>query len=141
MIERIEGSEHELALILRRSYSAPGISFLTSPESEFQLGYMRRDRGYSIEPHLHCELKREVCSTQEVLYIKRGRVRADFYDNDKSFVASKTLNSGDVILLIAGGHGFEILEDAEIIEVKQGPYAGDGDKIRFAAAPPNTPTD
>ncbi len=34
-------------------------------------------------------------------------------------------------MLSAGGHGFEMLEDAEIIEVQQGPYCGDKDKTRF----------
>ena len=48
-----------------------------------------------------------------------------------SFLESRILNQGDVVLLAYGGHGFEMLEDSEMIEVKQGPYAGDMDKVRF----------
>jgi mannose-6-phosphate isomerase-like protein (cupin superfamily) len=66
-----------------------------------------------------------------VLFIKRGRLRVDFYDNDQKYLESRILQAGDVILLATGGHGFEVLEEIEMIEVKQGPYAGDDDKTRF----------
>ena len=88
--------------------------------------------GKTIEPHVHNAVHREVFYTQEVLFIKRGRLRVDFYDDDRCYLESRILAAGDVILLASGGHGFEVLEDIEMIEVKQGPYAGDGDKTRFA---------
>jgi hypothetical protein len=69
--------------------------------------------------------------TKEVLFIKSGKVRVDFYDDEKKYIESRVLVSGDVILLAFGGHGFEMLEDSEIIEVKQGPYVGEKDKTRF----------
>jgi hypothetical protein len=69
--------------------------------------------------------------TQEVLFVKSGKLRADFYDNDRQYVESRVLEGGDVILLAAGGHGFEVLEEVEMVEVKQGPYTGDQDKTRF----------
>ena len=69
--------------------------------------------------------------TQETLFIRSGKVRVDFYSNDQHYVRSTILVSGDVILLSAGGHGLEILEPSEIIEVKQGPYDADKDKVRF----------
>ena len=68
---------------------------------------------------------------QEVLYIKSGKVRVDFYDNDQVYLESRILFAGDVILLSDGGHGFKMLEPSEIIEVKQGPYCGEMDKVRF----------
>jgi mannose-6-phosphate isomerase-like protein (cupin superfamily) len=74
---------------------------------------------------------REVTITQEVLLIKSGKVRVDFYDDDKNYLESTIVAKGDVILLAGGGHGFEMLEESEIIEVKQGPYAGEKDKVRF----------
>ena len=55
----------------------------------------------------------------------------DFYDDEKNYLESRILESGDVILLAFGGHGFEMIEDSEIIEVKQGPYVGEADKTRF----------
>ena len=66
-----------------------------------------------------------------MLFIKRGKVRVDFYDEDRNYLKSVILDEGDVILLAHGGHVFEMIEETEIIEVKQGPYAGDMDKVRF----------
>ncbi len=93
--------------------------------------YKRQPQGYVIEPHVHNPVQREVSYTKEVLFIKSGKLRVDFYDDHKNYIESKILITGDVILLSTGGHGFEMLEKSEIIEVKQGPYAGDADKTRF----------
>ncbi|WP_254960198.1 MULTISPECIES: hypothetical protein [unclassified Cyanobium] len=92
---------------------------------------MNRPEGYVIPPHVHNPVPREVQYTKEVLFIKSGRVRVDFYDDDQTYLESRVLETGDVILLAYGGHGFEMLEPTEMIEVKQGPYAGDQDKTRF----------
>ena len=63
--------------------------------------------------------------------MRRGKLRVDFYNSQREYVNSNVLEAGDVLLLIAGGHGFEVLEDIEMIEVKQGPYLGEQDKTRF----------
>nr|WP_258560849.1 hypothetical protein [Cylindrospermopsis raciborskii] len=87
--------------------------------------------GKIIQPHVHNPVPREVIYTQEVLFIKRGKLRVDFYNDQQEYLESRVLQTGDVILLITGGHGFEVLEEIEMIEVKQGPYVGDKDKTRF----------
>jgi hypothetical protein len=116
---------------LRTTYKEKGINFFTPNEFSQQLAYMNRPSGYEIQPHVHNAVQREVQFTKEVLFIKSGKVRVDFYDNEKNYLESRILVSGDVILLAFGGHGFEMMEDSEIIEVKQGPYAGEADKTRF----------
>lgn len=131
MIENIKHKETDLALIIRNSYRKDGIEFFTPSHYSQQLGYMNRPKDYVIQPHLHKPVERLVSYTKEVLFIKSGKVRVDFYDENKYFLFSSILNSGDVILLAYGGHGFVMLEDTEIIEVKQGPYSGDQDKERF----------
>ncbi len=131
MIELIEISGRALAVILRTSHREPGINFFTPRDFSQQLGYMNRPRGYVIPPHVHNPVAREVQYTKEVLFIKSGRVRVDFYDDDQTYLESRVLETGDVILLAYGGHGFEMLEPTEMIEVKQGPYAGEHDKTRF----------
>jgi hypothetical protein len=131
MVERIEHNNILLALIIRASYEKEGISFFTPDDFSQQLGYMKREKGYVIEPHVHNPVTREVVWTQEVLYIKTGKVRVDFYDESKVYLESRFLFTGDVILLASGGHGFTMIEESEIIEVKQGPYSGDKDKTRF----------
>lgn len=131
MIERIVNGEQELAVIIRHSFHKEGIEFITPSTYSQQLGYMNRPAGYVIAPHVHNPVPREVQFTKEVLFIKSGKVRVDFYDDDQKYLESRILCQGDVILLAFGGHGFEMLEASEMIEVKQGPYAGDVDKTRF----------
>lgn len=131
MVEEIRCKNTLLAVIVRNDFQEAGIHFFTPDNFSQQLGYMKRPTGYVIQPHVHLPVKREVEYTKEVLFIKKGVVRVDFYDNDKNYLESRKLGAGDVILLAHGGHGFEILEEAIMIEVKQGPYAGTDDKIRF----------
>ena len=130
-IEHIFEEDKLLAIIIRTSFKKEGIDFFTPPDFSQQLGYMNRPKGYKIQPHIHQRIERKIEYTQEVLFMKKGLVRVDFYKNDKTYLNSKLLNTGDVILLSSGGHGFEMLEDSEIIEVKQGPFAGNIDKSRF----------
>lgn len=131
MIDRIEHDGVLLSIIIRADYKKEGISFFTPSDFSQQLGYMNRPKGYVIDPHVHKLVERKVTLTQEVLYIKSGKVLINFYDDHRNYLENRILNAGDVILLAHGGHGFEMLEDAEIIEVKQGPYVGDEDKVRF----------
>lgn len=134
MIKRIFHGDKELALIIRHSFRRDGIEFLTPSTYSQQLGYMNRPEGYVIEPHVHNPVPREVQFTKEVLFIRSGRLRVDFYSDNQEYLESSILEAGDVILLAYGGHGFEMLEQTEIIEVKQGPYAGDADKTRFKSS-------
>lgn len=131
MVDKIQHEGKQLAIIIRRSFTAPGIQFFTPDEYSQQLAFMKHPVGKIIEPHVHNPVQREVVFTQEVLMLKKGRLRVDFYDDNKNYLESRILNAGDIILLAAGGHGFEALEEIEMIEVKQGPYAGDSDKTRF----------
>lgn len=131
MITRITNQGKELALIIRHNFQKEGIEFLTPSTYSQQIGYMNRPAGYVIAPHVHNPVPREVHFTKEVLFIKSGKLRVDFYADDQGYLESTILNAGDVILLAFGGHGFEMMEPTEIIEVKQGPYAGDADKTRF----------
>lgn len=131
MIERVEKNKKIYAIIIRANYSKDGIEFFTPNEFSQQLAYMKRPKGYNISPHLHLNTNKNIQNTQEVLLIRSGKVRVDFYEPDKKYFLSKILTKGDVILLAFGGHGFEILEESEIIEVKQGPYEEAKDKERF----------
>ncbi|MFH0809613.1 MAG: hypothetical protein V2A77_03965 [Pseudomonadota bacterium] len=92
---------------------------------------MKRPAGYSIDPHVHLIADRNIKLTQEVLFVKKGKIRVDLYSNQREFIQSEILSGGEVILLASGGHGFTMLEESEIIEVKQVPYAGDNDKVVF----------
>ena len=133
MLEKIIYNNLTLSIIIRKDYQKQGIEFFTNDEDSQQLGYMNRPKDYVIPPHRHNLVKRDVHLTQEVLFIKSGKVRVDFFDNQQLYIKSTILYPGDVILLSDGGHGFKMLEESEMIEVKQGPYCGEQDKVRFDA--------
>lgn len=131
MIENIEHEGEIIAIVVRADYSTEGIQFVTPENFSQQLAYMNRPAGYKIAPHIHNKVKREVFYTQEVLFVRRGRIKISLFSQDQIYLESRVLEKGDVILLAAGGHGLEMIEDTEIIEVKQGPYLLGKDKTRF----------
>ena len=131
MVENIEYNGKLLAIIIYHCFDKPGITFFTPNDFSQQLAYMHHPKGKSIDPHVHNPVLREVSITQEVLLIRRGRLRVDFYDHERNYIGSKILGAGDVILLASAGHGFEVLDELEMIEVKQGPYVGAIEKTRF----------
>lgn len=137
MLEKISNNNRLLSIIIRAEYKNEGIEFFTPSDFSQQLAYMKREKKYAIPPHVHNQIHREVEYTQEVLLIKSGKVRVDFYDEDKNYIESRILREGDVILLAHGGHGLEMIEESEIIEIKQGPYAGEKDKTRFQSVSKN----
>lgn len=130
-VEIIKKGNEILAIIIPADYYAEGTQFFTPSSFSQQLAFISRKAGQIIEAHVHNIIKRDINFTQEVLLIKRGKVKVNLYDSQKNFFNSKLLSSGDVILLASGGHGFEFLEDTEMIEIKQGPYLGEQDKIKF----------
>lgn len=131
-IEFIRDDNNILAIIIPHDHNENGLNFITPENFSQQLAYMHHPIGRIIQPHVHRVLKREVNYTQEVLVIKRGKLRVDFYNLDQAYLISRILSTGDTILLASAGHGFEVLEEIEMIEIKQGPYGGgDADKIRF----------
>lgn len=132
-IEQICLNKKILGVIIRADYQKDGISFFTPDDFSQQLGYMNRPTDYIIAPHVHNLVERKVELTQEVLIVRSGKVRVDFYDDDRNYIESRIIQTGDVCLLANGGHGFKVLEQAEMIEVKQGPYCGEMDKVRFDA--------
>lgn len=120
-----------LGAIVRSTYHNNGIGFFSDDNDGLQLGYMNRPDNYIIAPHTHNKIKREVFFTEEILFIRSGMVRVDFYDDNQIYIESHIVRGGDIVILMAGGHGFKVLERADIFEVKQGPYLGAQDKIRF----------
>ncbi len=128
----IKDKGETLAIIMEHDFQKEGVHFCTPDDYSQQLAYMHHPVGKLIEPHVHNIVHREVHYTQEVLFIKSGKIRVDFYNNSREYLESYILQSGDVILLASGGHGFEVLEEIEMYEVKQGPYAGESDKTKFS---------
>lgn len=122
MIEQIKGKDGQLvAIVLRGYFDKEGVNFFTPPESSLQLGALKHKKGTKIKPHIHKKVERTLNYTQEILHLEYGRVEAKFYQDGK-VVRNCLLSAGDTIILLKGGHGFNVLEDTKMIEVKQGPY-------------------
>ncbi len=130
-VEEVKKKDRLLAMIIRNEYKCEGVDFITPSEYSQQVAYMHHPTGKVIDAHVHNVVHRNVMLTQEVLFIKKGILRVDFYDEYEDYLESRNLYAGDVILLVSGGHGFHVIEEIEMIEVKQGPYSGDQDKKRF----------
>lgn len=130
-VEEVRKKNKLLAMIIRSGYDCSGVDFITPNEYSQQVAYMHHPAGKTIDAHVHNLVHRNVVMTQEVLFIKKGVLRADFYDEYEDYLESRDLHAGDVLLLVSGGHGFKVIEEVEMVEVKQGPYAGEDDKRKF----------
>lgn len=114
-----------LAIIVRGNDWKKGLGFITSEEDYQQVGTWNYDKGQKLAPHIHLSVSREVMHTQEVVHIKRGSLRANIFTVDRELLKSIELREGDTIILLNGGHGYDILEDnTQVLEVKNGPYPG-----------------
>lgn len=132
MIEKVNYKKEMLALIVRGRYiNKKGISFFTPKESTQQFGYMRHKKSHIIKPHLHKKRKTRILYTSEVIFLLKGLLRVDFYSKRKNYLFSKILKPKDIIMLVKGGHGFKVLKEVQMIEVKQGPYSLSKDKVKF----------
>ncbi len=130
-MEIIKKKNKILAYIIRDDYQCEGVDFITPNDYSQQVAYMHHQPGKIIDAHVHNPVHRSVIYTQEVLFIKKGVLRVDFYDDYEDYLESRILKAGDILLLVSGGHGFKVIEELEMIEVKQGPYSGENDKKRF----------
>jgi hypothetical protein len=130
-----DSKREPLALIVFAGFSSLETVFLTPDTFGQQIAYMNRPKGEVIQAHIHEPISRTLIGTQEVLYIRKGRIRVDFYESDRIYVSSMILGAGDLMLLNTGGHGFEVLEDIDMIEIKQGPFVEGRDKTRFDPEP------
>lgn len=131
-IEIIKNKENIIAIIIYNDYVKEGVNFFTPADFSQQMAFMSHKSGKVISAHTHNITQRDIHFTQETLLIRKGKLKVNLYDLENNYFDSRTLGAGDVIFLASGGHGFEVLEDLEMIEIKQGPHLGaEEDKIRF----------
>jgi len=130
-IERIYWNDQPLVYIIRAGLLPEKTTFLTPPEFKQQIGFIVYPQGGEIARHIHRNLERQLIGTSEVLIVYQGRCEIDIYNNGQELVATRELRTGDIMLMVGGGHGFRLLEDTVFLEVKQGPYTGIDEKERF----------
>ena len=133
MLEKIVHKKKMLALIVRGKYrNKKGISFFTPDDATQQFGYMKHMKNHIIKPHLHQKRMTKILSTTEVILILKGVLRVDFYTSKREYLYSKHLKKNDIIMLVHGGHGFKVIKNVEMLEIKQGPYSISKDKVKFS---------
>lgn len=131
MIKRYIHDNKIIAIVIKNNYEEDGINFFTPDDFPQQIAYMSHKKNQIIKAHVHNIVERNISITQEVLILKKGKMRVDLYTDNKEYIESCILEKGDIIFLASGGHGIKCLEDIEMIEVKQGPYLKEDDKVRF----------
>ena len=132
MIDLIKYKKKLFAIIIKSNkIKKNGTNFISPKNFTHQVGFINRPKGYFIKPHTHKNFPRKINNTSEVLFVKSGIIRVDFYSNKKKYIFSKLLKKEDLIILNDGSHGFKVLKKCKLIEVKQGPFFKSLDKIRF----------
>lgn len=102
-----------------------GLSFFSQNDDFIQVGVWGYGAGKELKAHIHNEVPRQVLWTQEVLFVRTGRLRARIYNTREELVEQLEVSAGDIIILLRGGHGYDILEDGtQVLEIKNGPYVG-----------------
>jgi len=131
LVERIYWGETCLAYIVRAGFLPDETIFLTPPEYKQQVGFVVYPVGGEVKQHTHRSLERHITGTSEVIIVKKGRCLLSVYNDDHKLVTTRELHPGDLMLMVGGGHGFSMLENTTLLEIKQGPYTGADEKVRF----------
>ena len=131
MMETIVFNEQTLCIIISTTYLPDHTTFLTPPDYKQQVGYVVYPKGGEVARHTHVPLERHLVGTSEVVLVKKGLCLLDIYNERSELVATRELGPGDLMLMVGGGHGFRMLEDTVLLEIKQGPYTGLEEKERF----------
>jgi len=131
MIETIVDDGVILAYIARGGSAPLETTFLTPDDCNLQVGHVVYPAGGEIARHVHLPIERHLVGSTEVLLVQQGRCEVDVYTDDRRVVATCEIRAGDILIAIAGGHGFRVLEDTVLLEIKQGPYPGGAEKARF----------
>jgi len=131
LIEHITWHDQRIATIIRKDYMPEATTFI-SPDSYYQqLGFVVYPAGGEVVRHSHLPLQRHLVGTPETLLIRKGKAEVELYALDKSNLGTWTLEEGDMIQLVSGGHRFNCLADTVFLEIKQGPYTGLIEKEQF----------
>jgi hypothetical protein len=130
-IKIVNSGKDVIAIIVYNDLKYDGVSFITPNKFSLQLATMSKHKRDIIPSHIHTKIKRTTFGTQEILLVKEGKVMVKLYDKKRKYLKSYVLDNGDLILLASGGHGLEFLEDTKMIEIKQGRYIKNKDKIIF----------
>ncbi len=130
-LQKIFDGEQLIAIVIPSDLEAEGVKFITPQDFPFQVGLLAHPAKTELRAHSHKKLKIETDIFQEILIIQKGKVEINLFGMENKPLKSVILNAGDSVLFVEGGHGVKMIEDARILEVKQGPYPGDANAKIF----------
>jgi uncharacterized protein with PhoU and TrkA domain len=130
-VEVITANAQTLCYVIRNDVRPEKTTFITPPDGKQQVGFIVYPKGGIIARHTHKPLERHIIGMAEVVVVRSGHCQIEVYDESLSLVTTRDLYQGDVVIMVGGGHGFQILEDTVLLEIKQGPYLGKDDKELF----------
>jgi uncharacterized protein with PhoU and TrkA domain len=130
-LESIALDGEVLAYVVRGGRVPEKTTFVTPDDCNLQVGYVVYEGGTEIARHMHLPVERHLVGTTEVLLVQRGRCEVDVFGPARQLVTTRELRAGDMLIAVGGGHGFRVLEDTVLMEIKQGPYPGGAEKERF----------
>lgn len=119
--------------ITAQEWEKGGLNFFSNDEEFIQVGTWGYDNGKHLLAHEHNTVPRQTAITQETLYIKQGKIKATIYNLNREKVVQWIAHAGDIVILMRGGHSYDILADnTQVLEIKNGPYPGaEKDRTRF----------
>lgn len=133
-VERIEIDGITYAEVIRAGTRVEKSTFISRAESSMQLGLLAHPAGYVEPVHYHKPMTREIRDLQQFLVVQSGKVALTFHALDGKLLREVILTPGDGILLMDGAHSLRMIEDAQCISVKQGPFLGaENDKVELPA--------
>lgn len=130
-VEVISANGQVLCYVIPKSIHPQKTTFITPPEGKQQVGFIVYPKDGVIARHIHRPLERHIIGMAEVLVVRSGHCQIEVFDESLRLVTTRDLYEGDVVLMVGGGHGFQIKEDTVLLEIKQGPYLGEDDKQLF----------
>ena len=130
-VELIRSGDQVLCYIIHPDLQVQKTTFITPVDARQQVGFIVYPKGGAIRRHAHRPLERHLVGMSEVLIVRSGHAQMDIYDEAHQLVTTRDLLAGAVVVLVSGGHGFRLLEDTVMLEIKQGPYLGEQDKELF----------
>lgn len=131
LVEHISWEGRPLACIIRAEKIPEKTTFLTPSDFKMQVGFVAYPANGEVPRHVHAPVERHLIGTSEVLIVKKGRCEVDLYNDNRDLVGTRELRTGDILLIVSGGHSFHMFEDTVFLEIKQGPYMGTYEKERF----------
>jgi hypothetical protein len=108
-----------------KTQNEPGLTFYSNPDDFIQVGLWNHPVDSVLNSHIHNIHSKKSDRTSEALFVLSGSIHADIYNDECKLLESTIVTAGELLVCIAGGHGYRILsENTKVLEIKNGPYPG-----------------